>query len=156
MDSTPYTGRGTLGRPSDALPDNLIRERLTAHRFSDGTRLQPHHVEALEPHVRLAIDFAAAQAEPSPDGVRSWRTSPEAVSAGVDEALSSARYLSSRAPIVKRFTEWRLVEVSHDIVAPLVEALVLWRGGHVAYPFAAAEAMAAAGVLLVGDERHAA
>src|SRR5690606_35550285 len=85
----PYTRVGSSGRPTLVLTDEALTRRLEVLRV-EGHLLLPHHIEALRPATRLAIDCLLAY--------------PESV--GVSAALrslSEASYWSARTPIVKHF-----------------------------------------------------
>jgi len=89
-----------VSRPSDALSDAEVREALLVAQ-SD---LMDHHIEALIPCVRLAVDCEV------------YGKSSEAIS-----CLYRAAYWSSRRPTVRLFRPDVLDRIHLKAVLPLAE-----------------------------------
>lgn len=108
----PYEHVNSAGRPSLCLDDRQIRESI--HRVMP--ELMEHHLDALVPNCRLAVDVL----------VEPGSTVPMWDAMGV---LSGTRYWSALGRGLRRFDDSILLHLLVKGLLPLVERVKRWREG---------------------------
>lgn len=112
----PYSAPGSTGRLSLVISDLELEHRL--YNLFPTTPLMRHHVKALLPNVRLAIDVLATE------GVDNQRALSVAL-----RLLWEVRYWSARSNRVRDFDTDVTGKILNDVCVPVADKIVRWRNG---------------------------